>query len=300
MGTWAGHTDGGSDFESGRLFCGISDLMLPVEHFEFSPGFSLRQTYSHVIAPFLMAFRPPERPGQHHAGPLKVLAPGGFDVFVELDLAAGADAFGFTRLNALWFSVALLRLKAGQSIQASVLSDHPFSAIPDALDQSRIFPFELNRALLPTAPMRAIEVADLEWVRDHLHDAAHLMKKEEFNRSFQTLDQATFILNGGAGIVTAWAAIETLIRPGSFNITKRLAKALAVHLYEPGAERDRAYGVIEASYTARGGAAHAGRHPQRDELWTAFDLGRRALRATIENAEMPDVESLLERWRTGT
>lgn len=289
-------------FEINRspLFCGVTGLVLPVDLFELTTGIILRKTYAHIIAPFLMAFKQPEHPGQHHQGPLKVLQPGGFDVLTEVELSGEADTLGFDRLNAVWFSVAMLRLKVGQPFQAAVIADRPYSSIPAATDAAHIRPVELNRNLLATSPWREVTIEDLDWVRQHLRVAAALMKHTEFNRAFQTIDSATLVNNPGAGIVIAWAAIETLVRPGSFDITKRLAKALATFLYSPGPGRDKAYSGIEASYAARGGAVHAGRVPDQEQFHSAFDLARSALRTAIENAALPDIEDLLERWKSRT
>lgn len=285
------------DLYVSTLFCGVAGLELPVESFEVAPGITLRQTYSNVIAPFLMAFKRPERPGQHSPGPLKVLQPGGFEVKAELELREGADALGFDRLNAVWFAVAMLRLRVAQPFQTAVIADRAFSSIAFAVDAAQIFPVELGRALLATAPFRSVSIEDLQWVKQHLHAAAQLMKQPAFNRAFQTIDSATLTNSPGAGIVIAWAAIETLVRPGAFDITKRLCKALSSFLYPPGSERDRAYAEIAECYQARGGAVHAGQLPDQVQFHKAYDLARMALTKAIQNEAMPEVETLLQNWR---
>ena len=73
---------------------------------------------------------------------------------------------------------------------------------------------------------------------------------------------------------------------------------MAAHLHPPGPARDRAFGVIVKSYEARGGAAHAGRAPEAKQFQTAFALARAAFMATIEAGQLPDIDLLLERWRT--
>jgi len=108
------------------------------------------------------------------------------------------------------------------------------------------------------------------------------------------------ITNLSAGIVIAWAAIETLLRPGSQRITERVSRGLATYLHPPGSDRDRAFGEIVKSYEARGGAVHAGAQPEAKQFQTAFRLAQATLRTAIELGELPDIELLLKRWRART
>lgn len=126
------------------------------------------------------------------------------------------------------------------------------------------------------------------------------MKVRTFNRVLQTLDSVISVTHPGSGILIAWAAIETLLRPGRNQITDRICKGLATYLYAPGPERDRAYPQIVASYEARGGAVHPGDPPEVDQLQFAFDLARHAVIAAIEQRALPDIDSLLGRWKART
>lgn len=116
----------------------------------------------------------------------------------------------------------------------------------------------------------------------------------------QTLDEAVAIQNPGAGIVIAWAAIETLIRPGAQRITDRVSRALAAYLHPPGPARDRAFGKVVESYGARGGAMHAGSPPEAEQFHAAFRFARAAVMRAIERRTMPDIEELLGQWQTRT
>jgi len=91
-----------------------------------------------------------------------------------------------------------------------------------------------------------------------------------------------------------------LIRPGARRNTDRVSRALAAYLRPLGPTRDRAFGEIVESYGARGGAVHAGAPPEAEQFHTAFRLARAAVMRTVESAELPDVEVLLEKWRTKT
>lgn len=281
-----------------RLFGGISGVPLPSDTFALGFGLTLRRTYAKLTAPYILAFAPPPKLSAPSPGPWAAVGEKSLVVLVELELA-GEAALGFDRLNTLWFVVALLRLKLALPVKMPVLADRPFQRIPDDTDRANVFPVEIQLQQLLTAPPDKLPTAaDFEWLRDNLFAASELMKDPVFHRSFQTLDGAIHTQNAGAGIVIAWAAIETLIRPGNTRITERVCRSLAAYLNPPGSDRDRAFTTIERCYAARGGAVHAGTPPEAEQFHTAFRLARSALLRSIERRERPDIDVLLEAWRT--
>ncbi len=288
------------DIHRADLFGGITGFPLPVQHFELLPGLTLTRTYAHLIAPFIMAFSPPHKPTAPHPGPWAALSEGGMTILVEVKLAAGVSPLDFDRLNTLWFVVALLRLRLALPLQMPVLADRALQQVAASVEAANLLPIELNLSQLLTAPPRSPTEADLEWVRDNIVAAAQLMKEPTFNRAFLTLDRAVAIQTPGAGIVIAWAAIETLIRPGSQRITERVSRALAAHLQPPGPVRDRIFGEIVKSYDARGGAAHAGAVPEAEQFHAAFRLARDAVMRAIEKRAVPDIDALLNLWQSRT
>lgn len=288
------------DLHTADLFGGITGFPLPMERFELLPGLTLSRTYAHLIAPFIIAFSPPDKPRSPHPGPWAALREGGLTILVEIKLDAGASPLGFDRLNTLWFVIALLRLRLALPLQMPLLADRALQEVPSNVEAANLLPVELNLSRLLTAPPRIPTEADLEWVRDNIVTASELMKEAAFNRAMQTLDEAAAIQNPGAGIVIAWAAIETLIRPGSQRITDRVSRALAAYLHPPGPARDRAFGEIVESYGARGGAAHAGSLPEAEQFHAAFRFARAAVMRAIERRAVPDIEALLGQWQTRT
>lgn len=243
-----------------------------------------------------MAFAPPPRPGLPHPSPWAALGEGGLTVLTELELTADAESIGFDRLNTVWFVVALLRLRLGQPLQVPVIADRPFSLVKSAPESANIIPVELGAPLARTSPHRGATQSDLQWIQSHLRGAAALMQDPIFNRALHTFDRAVAVPNSGAGIVIAWASIESLLRPGQQRITERVCRALATLLHPPGNTRDRAFTEILACYEARGGVAHAGHMPDTKQFTKAFDLARAALMATIEQGRLPSTDELLQRW----
>ena len=150
--------------------------------------------------------------------------------------------------------------------------------------------------VVPDPPVE-IGIEHLEWVKDCLTDGARLLDTEHFNRAFQTFDSAIWAHSPGSAIIMAWAALETLFRPGRQRITKTLATCIATFLNQPSPERDRAYQTIERLYEARGSAAHDSQVPEADQLFGSFQLARRCLAKCIEMQTLPDTDELLARWK---
>lgn len=287
-------------FDMGRdpLFGGISGISVPPNDFPLGYGLTLRSTYAKLTAPYILAFASPPKPSAPSPGPWAAVGERSLVMLAELELN-GKPVLGFDRINTLWFVVALLRLKLALPVMMPVLSDRSLQRIPDDTARANILPVEIQlQQVLRHRPEKPSPAADLEWLRCNLFAASELMKDPVFNRSFQTLDGAVHTQNAGARIVTAWAAIETLIRPGNSRITDRICRSLAAYLNAPGPGRDKAFTSIERCYAARGGAVHAGSPPEAEQFHTAFQLARAALILTIERRELPHIERLLEAWRS--
>jgi hypothetical protein len=72
----------------GDLHAGLSGLELGDDFLDLGDGISLRKTYAHLMAPFMMAFKPAP-PGRHHPAPWKAARGGfSFDVTAELGIPA--------------------------------------------------------------------------------------------------------------------------------------------------------------------------------------------------------------------
>lgn len=272
-------------------------MNLPCGTFEIAPGIVLSPTYVAITAPLILAFSPPIVDHAPHPGPWAALSASGLLVTTQIELTREARPLGgFDRLNDIWFLVAMIRLRTGQAIQMPFVSDRPLADIAADTESANTLAVEVDLSRPLTARTTTITLEDLEWVRDNIIYAADLMRTPIFNRAFQTLDRAHAINSRGAGIVIAWAAIETLLRPGEKQITKRLCRSLACLIAGAGPTRDRTYNEIATSYKARGGAAHAGAIPEQAQFQTAFQLARQAVCKVIETKALPDIEELLARW----
>jgi len=291
---------GPSDPNHVALFGGICGVPLSVPDFTICDGLLIRQTFAHVMAPYLLAFAPPKKRGAPHPAPWKSARGGlGFDVTVEIMLTENCRPTGFDRINTLWWVLALLRLATGAPLRMTVFSNMAFAAVPESSTEPVFWTVEMppHQLCLVRNPPTAISVAHLEWVRKSLVDGAVLMDTEHFNRVVQTFDSAIWAHSLGSAIVMVWAAIETLFRPGWWQITKTLSKCIATYLYPAGGDRDRAYQKVEQLYEARGSAAHNSYVPESEQLFDSFQIARRCIVKCIDDRLLPDADDLVRRWK---
>ena len=288
------------DPENASLFGGVAGAVLSVDEFEICDGLVLRKTYAHVMSPYMLAFRRPERAGQHHPGPWNP-ARGGvwMDVEIEIAFQQGARPTGFDRLNTLWWILALLRLSSGAPLKLPIVSDVSFSVIAEGSIEPSLWPIETPPRQYRTVPdpPQTIGNEHLLWMREAFSPGAELMNDPAFGRAFRTFDGAIWAHSAGSALVTIWAALETLIRPGQSQITKRLASSLAALLEPPGPGRNRLFGHVKSLYEARGGSAHASRTPEAQQLLSSFEIGRQAFISCIDRRALPKVAELQEMWR---
>ena len=286
--------------ENVSLFGGVAGAVLGMDEFEICHGLVLRKTYAHVMSPYVLAFRRPERGDQHHPGPWKPARGGiSLDVEIEIALQRSARPTDFDRLNTLWWILALLRMSSGAALKLTVVSNAPFAVIVDSSLEPILWPIEtLPRQLCTVSdPPKTIENEHLLWVREAFGPGAKLMNDPAFGRAFRTFDGAIWAHSADSALVTIWAALETLIRPGKHQITNRLASSLAALLEPPGSERDRLFGRVKSLYEVRGGSAHGSHSPEAHQLLSSFEIGRRAFVSCIDKRALPRVAELQEMWR---
>ncbi len=273
---------------------------MEVDEFELEKGLILKATYAHVMAPYLMAFNRPEKIGRPHPASWKNTNGGmGFDINIELSIAKCCNLTNFDRLNTLWWALSLLRLKTGAKINVPVVSNIAFSVIRDSNEEPNLWVIEspLRQLATKREPPEYISIEDMIWTKKVLVSGSQLMDNEIFNRAFQTFDQVIWAHSLGSAIVMLWAALETLFRPGRGQITKSLAKSIAVFLNEAGPERDRTYQKVEKLYGVRGGIVHNTMSPDSNEFFESASIARQCLIKCLELNQVPVSTDLLLCWK---
>jgi hypothetical protein len=286
------------NLEQSAIYGGVSGARLGVEQFEVADGLTIRQTFAHVMCPYIMAFAPPDSPSKPHPGPWRPVSGGvGFDVCIEVALGEGASPAGFDRVNTIWWTLSLMRLVTDLPLVLPVLSDTRFAEAAHSVHEPRLWPVEVSR------PRLGLRVSDDTIGGEHLAIVAALlapgsalMDIDHFNRAYQTWDQAPFAHSTGAAMVMIWAALETMFRPGPNNLTKRLSKAIATHLEKPGTTREALQQKVAALYELRGSSVHDSQEATGVALADSASLARRAFMVCMSEGAVPDCEALLQRW----
>ena len=277
---------------------GVSGVRLTVDQFEIVEGLFLRRTFAHVMSPYLMAFAEPDAPSKPHPGPWRPVSGGdGFDIRIEIALAEGAFPTNFDRINTVWWTLSLLRLLTGMPLVLPVLSDTAFADAKYCEHDPQFWPVEMSRPRSgPVVANDVISVDYLEAVRMLFGPGAALMDIEHFNRAYQTMDAAPLAHSSGAAMVMMWAALETLFRPGQHQLTKRLSKAIATHIYEPGVKREALQQRAAKLYELRGSSVHNSHEATGAALAETANLARVAFINCMEQGTVPDCDALLLRW----
>ena len=125
------------------IFGAISGAKLPIDEYDLGEGACLKATYAHVMVPFLMAFCS-SRTGKPHPAPWSAVEGGmGYDVHIELRIDSKGNPEWLLGTKALWWVVALLRLRSSWTLWMPVFSNRPFQQTPKVTD-TRLFPFEMG------------------------------------------------------------------------------------------------------------------------------------------------------------
>ena len=283
------------DLEKDDIFAGIAGINLPCDHFDLGHGLTLRRTFAHFMAPFMMAFSPAE-PGKGHPAPWSAVSGGlGFDLYVQLHIPSTfSEVVFFDRLNTAWWIVALLRLRGAPRAHAPVIADRPFADISKNWSSAKIIPVEVTPRRLAAEPIDSpISQDDLEWVKSVWESGARLMRdSSSFNDAFQALDSAGSMPNQSVSLLTVWGALEHLFSPAKQELRFRVSANIAAYLEAPGTARLTLHRKLMKLYDARSVAAH-GAGSMNSEAWidTAI-LANRVLHKILSDRQVPSKDQL--------
>lgn len=286
--------------EESPLFAGITNLTLRQDSFEFCGGLKIDKVYSHVMAPYIVAFSPAEE-GLPHPGPWKAASGGmSFDVVAQVSLDKDIRPTNFNRLNTLWWITSLLRLMHSIGMRVPIVSDTSFLESLEAQEEPVFWPMELDKrgiAFDGFASGFELTTSSLEWIGQNFLAGARLMGIQSFNLAYRAMEAAQRASTFAEAAIMVWSSIEALLRPGPRNVAHRLSFALATYLEEDPAARDRLYGEAKRLYAVRGQIIHAAEPPPPKDVVAAFRLARRSILLTIENGTLPEFDDLEARWK---
>ncbi|MBK7848095.1 MAG: hypothetical protein IPJ73_13430 [Zoogloea sp.] len=283
----------------GDVHAGLSGLELDDDCFDLGDGITLRKTYAHLMAHFVMAFKPAP-PGGFHPAPWKP-ATGGFtfDVSAELLVPAHLEKkFGST-VSVAKTVVFLLRLWVNPATTLPVFSNFPFAALPNTPDnQARLLPFEVQDRHFPLGVVGGRATPDaLAWVKEHWAITQKLFQHNaEFALAVEAIDTGQFVQSTALALVSIWGALEALFSPSTTELKFRVSALIAAFLEPPGIERAKLQKEIAKLYDKRSAAAHGKPKHEPEDLLSSFNLLRRVLIAIITSGKVPsknDLEGML-------
>lgn len=287
------------DPNTDALYAAVTGGTLLGGKFDVAPGVALQPVYAHVFSSYMVAFKCPEAPGQHHPGPWHPAGNDvGFDCEFEIFIDRSAHAEPLGRLNLGWLCAAMLRLKSGLKLRVPVVANTSFAEPPVSGGPLVILPMETSSTQWPpkVTIMQDLGEDTLVWLRERYASAIKLLEDPIFARAFGTYDGAAWQPSIPAAILALCSALEALMRPGRRDMTKRLARIVAAYLSDEPVLRGMHYQMVIDLFAYRGGIAHAAKWLPI-EIWHAAQLlVRPVFIECLEKGELPDPESLEQAW----
>ena len=280
------------------LFGGLSKIEVPENEFELGEGMFIRKTYAHLFAPFMMAFKPPEK-YKHHEGPWKA-AKGGisFDILAEIEMPQISEFKDtFDREEMIWIIASLIRLSSLPYLVVSAISDTSFNKILETENEPTIYPYETkNRIFSPAENVKPVLTEnDLKWIKDNWKRTAKLLKDNtKFYSAFKAFDSATIQGKPSSSLMIIWGAIEQLFSPNTGELKYRVSSNLAAFLEVHGDKRLEIFKELSRLYNDRSIAAHTSKDIDYSPVISSYVHFRNALMKIIELGNVPSQEYLEE------
>jgi len=283
-----------------ELFVGISGVGCEVDAFDLGHGVSLRRTYAHLMAPFMVAFARPEKPGQHHPGPWAAASGGlAFDIQVEVTIPSDiTSSLPCENTTAAWWIVALLRLRSGPRLRAPVLSNYPLTKDAASCKDLHIRPLEVapHQLMLDPEAKSRISLGDLKWTKNNwLSSLSLLQNSPKFSILLESFDQAAFNQRPQLALLMLWTGLEEVFSPSRSELRYRISSLIASYLELPGQSRLARQKAIAKLYDSRSAAAHGRGNTAVEPLWETYYLARETVLKMLDEKHAPSRTELEER-----
>ncbi|WEE79520.1 hypothetical protein LZ683_09255 [Comamonas testosteroni] len=278
-----------------NVHAGLAGLELDEGCFELGCGIRLIKTYAHLMAPFLMAFKPAAL-GKHHPGPWKAASGGfGFDINAELLIPSSVEEEFGSKIGVARTILFLLRLGVNPATTLPVFSSYPFESLADRQDNEvRLLPFEVQPRHFPLGVVGEKATGEaVKWVADHWQVAHKLAgENSEFALAVEAIDSGQFVQNSALTLVSLWGAMEALFSPSTSELRFRVSALIAAYLERPGGARHSLQKKVAKLYDKRSAAAHGKPKHEAEDLLATFNLLRQILMKIIDDGSIPSKEAL--------
>lgn len=278
------------------VFAGLAGVPLNVDRFDLGSGVIAERTFAHLMAPFMLAFKPAS-PGQPHPTPWRAAHGGlGFDMLIQLSNPASLENESpLGQHGTLSWVVALMRLRIGPHILVPAVSNLPFAEGPTREKEVQYWPYEIEPRVLRFSNDKPEEMSevDLAWVRKHWLPSASLAAKHaEFKMLVEAIDQCTFARRSSLAVLWLWSALEAMFSTGREELRYRMSTIIAAFLEPAGLNRMSLQKSIAKLYDGRSAAAHGRDDKAHITLQDTFELVRRIVIRMIEGNEVPSRAAL--------
>lgn len=280
------------------VYVGLTGIEPDFDTLSLGHGVVLRKTYAHLMAHFVVAFKPADK-GKHHPGPW-LPATGGvtLDVGAELLVSQTFNKAPITTIDVATTIVALLRLNVNPSITFAAVANISFSEAATQKDgvSVRLHAHETSQRHFPLESPNGPRVTEqrLKWVADHWHKTLELRKlNPEFSLCIDALDSAQFVQNPSLVLVSLWGALESLFSPDKApELSFRVSSFIASYLEEAGSARLKLQKEVKKLYNHRSKAAHGSGASDTQAVVDTFNLLRRVITLMITTNHVPNKDDL--------
>lgn len=285
-----------NNLETKTVYVGLSGLDFEGDVIDLGHGLVLRKTYAHLMAPFIVAFRPPGGAYGLHGGPWKTAAGGlAFDITVGLEVPPTLGATFTERIKSVAILIFLLRLTTTPAIRAPVISDNDFSQLRDGADDvGTVVPYEVEqRHISLSVKTKVFTTKDLWWMQNYWNSAIGLVSANpKLQLAMDAIDRGPFVSNQALTLVSVWSALEALFSPSSAELKYRVSTNIACYLSDPGNERVALRKKVSRLYDRRSSAAHGNPNFCTEDLVESFNILRNALIKILSTDRLPTYEEL--------
>ncbi|WP_254574319.1 HEPN domain-containing protein [Stenotrophomonas acidaminiphila] len=282
------------DPSSESIYAGIAYFPELLEPIDLGAGLSIRPTYAHLMAPFLMAFSPAPANSPHPAPWAAVKGGLNLDINAELYVPENfSPADFFDRLNTVWWITSLLRLALSPRIHVPVISGCPFKEVPNDWKAADLLPIEaFTHRYHGSLYEPANTQESIAWVVRIWQPAQTLMRNTRFNDTYQALDTIWSTPSPSLALLTLWGALENLFSPAKQELRFRVSTNIACYLEPPGSARLELQRKLLKLYDARSSAAHGVSKALEGALKETQEVSRRVIYKMIESKHVPTKDEL--------
>lgn len=277
------------------LYLGLSGLVLEKEAFELGKGITIRRTFAHLMAPYVVAFAA-ANPGEAHPAPWRSLRGGaGYDIVAELFVPNSLESDAWVLQRTLTF---LLRVGVNPATTATAMASHSFSEMRGVADsEARIMPIEVKpRIFQLIIHNSSMNEAAATWVADRWEKAHRLISEhKEFDLGVAAIEATQFEANGALSMMSLWAALEALFSRERSELRFRVSSYIAAYIEPFGPARRDLQKKLSRLYDKRSATTHGAVDVDNDALFETVNIMRKVLLMMIDAGKIPTRIELEER-----